>query len=427
MKPGYKQTEGGVIPKDWDLRRLGDFAELLSSKRIFESDYVSSGIPFYRGKEITLLIENKPLSEEYFISEERYEEIRRKHGSPTKGDILITAVGTLGNVYLVPDDKRFYFKDGNLIWLRGINGIDDRYLAIQIRNRKKEIVDNAIGSSQKALTIVRLKDTSIPLPPTKAEQEAIAEALSDADALIESLEQLIAKKRNLKQGTMQELLTGKKRLPGFQVEPGYGQTEVGVIPKDWVLKRLQTLLAQPATYGVVKAGTFQRRGIPMLRGGDIKDGRINMELPLITPEKSAEYQRTVLRNEDVVIALVGYPGESAVIPEALTGANISRAVGLLRPGSSLNARFLTCYLNSSSGRAEFLKPGAGSAQMVVNLKDLNLLWVSLPPTKAEQTAIAAVLSDMDTEIAALETKLAKAQDIKQGMMQELLTGRIRLI
>jgi restriction endonuclease S subunit len=427
VKPGYKQTEVGVIPEDWVVRQLADFAEFLSSKRIFESDYVSMGVPFYRGTEVTLLIENKMLPNVYFIAEERYTEILQKYGVPIKGDILITSVGTLGNVYFIPDNRRFYFKDGNLIWLRGVSGIDGKYFAIQIQSRKKEIVDNAIGSTQKALTIVILKKTLIPVPPTKAEQEAIAEVLSDADAFIQSLEQLIAKKRHLKQGAMQELLTGKRRLPGFVVKEDYKQTEVGVIPEDWRTMRLQSLLSQPATYGVVKAGMFQRRGIPMLRGGDIKGGRVNTDLPLISLEKSAEYQRTVLRNGDIVIALVGYPGEAAVIPEALGGANISRAVGLLRPSNALNAGFLTCYLNSNSGRREFLKPGAGSAQMVVNLRDLNLLWVPLPPTKSEQGAIAEALSDMDAEIAALEAKLTKAHQIKQGMMQELLTGRMRLL
>ena len=127
---GYKQTEVGVIPESWQVRRLADFAEILSSTRIFESDYVSVGIPFYRGKEITLLIENKPLSEEYFISDARFEEIQRKYGVPAQGDILITAVGTLGNVYLVPDDKPFYFKDGNIIWFRGVHGLNSRYFAI---------------------------------------------------------------------------------------------------------------------------------------------------------------------------------------------------------------------------------------------------------------------------------------------------------
>ena len=163
-------------------------------------------------------------------------------------------------------------------------------------------------------------------------------------------------------------------------------------PSDWTPTRLRDVLAQDATYGIVKAGTFVRSGIPMLRGGDIKNGRIARDMPHVSEAKSEEFKRTVLRDADVVIALVGYPGECAVVPPDLAGANISRAVGLLRPSKVLSPDFLSCYLNSDSGRAEFLKPSAGSAQIVVNLKDLNNLTVPLPRDKAEQKAIAAALN-----------------------------------
>lgn len=212
----------------------------------------------------------------------------------------------------------------------------------------------------------------------------------------------------------------------MEVMPGYKQTEVGLIPEDWGLQELQELLVRPATYGVVKAGAFQRLGVPMVRGGDIKNGKINLDLPQISPAKSAEYERTVLRRSDVVISLVGYPGETAVVPNALQGANISRAVGLIRPGNNLLPDFLVCYLNSPLGRSEFLKPGAGSAQLVVNLRGLNALCVLLPPTKAEQEAIAQALSDADALMVSLEHLIAKKRHLKQGAMQELLTGKTRL-
>ena len=167
MKEGYKQTDVGMIPEDWEVKKLGNFCELISSKRIFENEYVSNGIPFYRGKEISLLIENKKIEDEYFISEERFEKIKREFGIPLKGDILVTAVGTLGNVYLIPNNNKFYFKDGNLIWLKNIKNIDTSYFAIQIRNYKNEIINNAIGSSQKALTIIVLKTQKSPSPLPK--------------------------------------------------------------------------------------------------------------------------------------------------------------------------------------------------------------------------------------------------------------------
>ena len=115
MKPGYKMTEVGVIPEGWEVKSLGQMAELTSSKRIFESDYVPFGIPFYRGKEISMLVEGKVIDDVCYISEARFAAIRAKFGASVRGDILITAVGTLANVYVVNSDEPFYFKDGNLI------------------------------------------------------------------------------------------------------------------------------------------------------------------------------------------------------------------------------------------------------------------------------------------------------------------------
>jgi type I restriction enzyme S subunit len=211
----------------------------------------------------------------------------------------------------------------------------------------------------------------------------------------------------------------------MEVKPGYKQTEVGVIPEEWEVPYLRQHLLQDATYGVVKAGAFQRSGIPMLRSGEIKNAGIVEDHPLITPEKNREYSRTILKENDVVIALVGYPGETAVVPETLVGANISRAVGLLRPASSLTPEFLTCYLNSPQGRKEFLRPSAGSAQIVVNLGALNKLRLPLP-SLPEQRAIATALSDVDGLLRGLDRLIAKKRDLKQAAMQQLLTGQTRL-
>lgn len=267
------------------------------------------------------------------------------------------------------------------------------------------------GTNVKGIRATELRELTIPLP-TKAEQEAIAEALSDADALIESLDQLIAKKRQIKQGAMQELLTGKRRLPGFG--------------REWSTITMRDVLTMPATYGIVTAGAFIQNGVKMLRGGDIFDGSINNELPMVSLEKSAEYSRTVLTKNDVVIALVGYPGASAKIPDELIGSNISRAVGLLRLNDRVSPDYLVCMLNSPDGRRMVLAPSAGSAQQVVNLAALNKLQFSIP-VREEQEAIASIFNEMDTELAVLESRLTKARQIKQGMMQELLTGRIRLL
>jgi type I restriction enzyme M protein len=200
---------------------------------------------------------------------------------------------------------------------------------------------------------------------------------------------------------------------------------LGKIPGGFAGERrlvsMRDILTQNATYGIVTAGKFVQNGIKMLRSGDIAEGRVNVELPMVSREKAAEYSRTSLIKNDVVIALVGYPGASARIPDDLIGANISRAVGLLRLNGKVSADYVVWFLNSPDGRRMVLAPSAGSAQQVVNLAALNKLQFTIPPL-SEQVVIAGILTDIDAEIAALEAKLAKARQIKQGMMQKLLSG-----
>lgn len=210
---GTKPSELGEIPEDWDVFTLGELSELTSSKRIFESDYVNDGVPFYRGQEISSLLENKEIGNVIYISKRKYSELKARYGAPKPGEILITAVGTLGNALLIKSEEPFYFKDGNLIWVRKINNCSPQYLINQLNYNKKRVLDCAIGSSQKALTMVSLSPLAFAIPESFKEQTAIATILSDMDNEIQTLEQRLAKTRQIKQGMMQQLLTGRTRLP----------------------------------------------------------------------------------------------------------------------------------------------------------------------------------------------------------------------
>ncbi len=188
---------------DWVEKKLGDIAELTSSKRVHLSDYVSSGVPFFRGKEISQLKTNQFPNDLLYISIEHYKEIKDKYGIPKKGDILITAVGTLGNVYCIKNDDEFYFKDGNLIWMKNIS-IDSHFLEVLLDVEKEKVLASAIGSSQKALTMAALNKIEFPIPKNPQEQQKIASCLSSLDTLItaqqEKIEQLKLHKKGLMQG-----------------------------------------------------------------------------------------------------------------------------------------------------------------------------------------------------------------------------------
>ena len=190
---------------DWEEKLIKDIATLTSSKRVHVADYVPKGIPFYRGKEISELRENKPISDILYISEETYEDFKGTYGVPQQNDILITAVGTLGNVWSISNSKPFYFKDGNLIWFRNVkeNSKFMEYLFTHTEG-KKRILDSAIGSNQKALTIVNLNKLRFKFPCLE-EQQKIANVLSKLDELIEEKKALLSDWQSFKKGLLQQM------------------------------------------------------------------------------------------------------------------------------------------------------------------------------------------------------------------------------
>ena len=216
VPPGYKRTEVGVIPEDWGIGCLGDFYEIKSSKRVLQRDWRLYGVPFYRTREVAVLAEKGHVDNELHISEELYSDYSKKYGVPKPGDVLVTGIGTIGKMYVVPDDRKFYFKDASIIWLKSRQSFDSAYLKQLFETHiiRSQLSDASTGTTVDTYTISGANKTAVPVPHI-TEQRAIATALSDADALIESLDRLIAKKRAIKQATMQQLLTGQTRLPGF--------------------------------------------------------------------------------------------------------------------------------------------------------------------------------------------------------------------
>lgn len=187
--------------KGWEVKMLGDVCNITSSKRIFADEYTDKGIPFYRSKEVIERSKGLPISVELFISPERYSEIKEKFGIPNIGDILVTAVGTIGKIWSIDTDEKFYFKDGNLVWLKDIdsslaNTIFFRRLLEYLIDEYKKI--NANGAAYSALTIAKLKLMQCPLPPLPLQHlfahriEQIEHQKSEVQKAITDLETLLA-------------------------------------------------------------------------------------------------------------------------------------------------------------------------------------------------------------------------------------------
>lgn len=425
LKKGYKQTEVGVIPEDWVISTIGDSMRLINGRAFKPDDWREHGLPIIR-------IQNLNNSESAFnywpgvVDDKNLIEV---------GDLLFAWSGTTGTSFgarvwggptgvlnqhifkVKPDSKKLTMSYAHLVLLK---------VQVQIEKQAHGFKASFVHVKKSDLVGIQL-----PLPSTKAEQEAIAEALFDADALIESIEQLIAKKRQIKQGAMQELLTGKRRLPGFQVKPGYKQTETGVIPEDWNL--LQLCEIGKFKNGINKGSEAFGHGSPFVNLMDVfgvsSIAAIN-SLGLVDTN-TAEQQTYDIRKGDVIFIRSSVKpsgvGLTAVVEKDLPLTVYSGFLIRFRDGGTLNIGFKRYCFYEEGFRAQVISASSVSANTNINQDNLKRLFLSFPPTKAEQEAIATILSGMGTEVEALEAKLTKARQIKQGMMQELLTGRIRLV
>ena len=410
VRRGYKQTEVGVIPEDWEVDALGRFWNVTDCKHV-TAKFIASGYPVASIKEVQSRFVD--LTNAKQTTQTFYDLLTEGGRKPRVGDLILSRNATVGEVAQVANWHPL-FAIGQDVCLLQRKSPDSSSAFLQAVFRSgiigNQLSGLMVGSTFKRANVRQIKSFTVPMPgPT--EQEAIAEALSDADALIESLEQLLAKKRRIKQGAMQELLTGKRRLPGFGSQLGYTQTEVGIIPKDWELQPIGSLCEIVAGRDLVKTDFSPtdnpRHPFPIYSNALTSKGLYGFS-------ESYQYEGNRL-----TVTARGDIGHA--VYRSTKFCAIGRLL-VLASKRECDLRFITEFINNV---VDFALESTGVPQLTA--PQISKYTVALPPTKAEQEAIATVLADMDAEITALEAKLSKARQLKQGMMQELLTGRIRLV
>lgn len=216
----FIESELGLIPEGWEVKRLGEVTDIGSSKRIFLNEYVEFGVPFYRGKEITELRTTNRISTELFITPEKFAEIKTKFGAPKEGDILITSVGTIGNCYLVRKGNTFYFKDGNITWIKAYTGYLKSSFIYQYlisKETQNQIKSSTIGSTQQALTIQALKNLKICVPPERVVGE-ISERLNVINKIIETNIEEKSTLIEIRDTLLPKLISGEIRVKEFKKE-----------------------------------------------------------------------------------------------------------------------------------------------------------------------------------------------------------------
>jgi type I restriction enzyme S subunit len=423
LKPGYKQTEVGVIPEDWEVH---PFSELLDFRNGVNADKhaYGKGVPLFNVLEV--------ITKAHLRKSDIPGRVSIARGvvdsyAVRRGDLLFNRTSEtqeevgLSSVYL--DEETVVF-GGFVIRGRPTNAsIDATYSGYAFRAPaiRSQITAKGQGAIRANIGQADLRQVLVPLPPLP-EQRAIAGVLGDVDALVGALEKLIAKKRDLKQAVMQQFLTGQQRLPGFSGE--------------WEVKRFADLFQFLNTANNPRADLSGFGDVGYIHYGDIHTTAAafldcaEAALPLIARTKVANISQ--VEDGDLVMADASedYDG----IGKSLEIRNVKDyqiVAGLhtflLRGDRNLIADGFKGYLQFiPSVKAALVRLATGISVYGVSKGSVKNIEVLLPGVK-EQTAIAALLSDMDAEISAREARLAKTRAIKQGMMQELLTGRVRLV
>jgi len=409
VKPGYLHTDVGVIPDDWSLMTYGDVFNFLSTATYSRSELTEGDDVKYvhYGDIHTKWDGYLDFSEEYLPTLESGK--TKAYHLIKEGDIIMAdasedyggvgksvEVKNIGNNKAISGLHTFLLRDNNEVFVNGFKGYIHCNEII-----KKQFYRYATGLKVFGISKNILKSIQIPVPP-KAEQTAIATALSDADALIQSLEKLIAKKRLIKQGAMQKLLKPKE---------------------GWVVKRLGEV-ANMFSGGTPNTSVteYYRGYIPWIISSDLNKKIIYNVKGKISQSGLINSSAKMIKPNTLLIALYG--ATAGVTAISKIEAAINQAVLAIAPDSSINNLFLF-YLLSYMKESIIINYTQGG-QPNLSKQILQSLEVTVPPFD-EQNKISTYLSDIEKEIAALESKLEKYKQIKQGMMQNLLTGKIRLV
>lgn len=396
----YKQTEFGVVPKDWDITTIG------------KACYINPNNGEIPNKFLYIDLESVNRG---FLEKKKY--INKKE-APSRAQRLVKKKDVLFQL-VRPYQQNNYFNTkytvavastGYAVLREHLINIDLIYQIIHTKNFTKQVLDKCTGTSYPAITSTNFENVKFCYPKNYLEQKCIATVLNDTDKLINNLNKLIKKKIAIKQGVMQELLTGKRRLPGFNGK--------------WVKKRLENFIFIQNGYSF-NSETFSDIGVNVIRISDINNKIINCK-------KTVKYDGVINPNfcvhkNDILIAMSGATvGKVGVYMDNKISYINQRVGKVVLKGNNINTYFLFNFFCSKIFEKILGEIITAGAQPNISGKQIEDIYLKIPQVR-EQEAIANILSDMDDEIKKLEIKLQKYKKIKQGMMQQLLTGRIRLL
>lgn len=418
LKPGYKQTEVGRFPESWSVKELGDFAPFITSgSRGWANYYSEFGDVFLRITNLSRSWLYPRLDDLKFVSLPKGD----SEGARTQlkdGDLLISITADIGVVGYVNAKvpKPAYINQHIALVRLDPSSVNSLYISYFLASANGQALFRALADSgaKAGMNLSTVRKILTVAPPSLDEQKAIADTLSDTDDLIESLEQLLTKKRQIRQGAIQELLTGKRRLAGFSGE--------------WIKKSLgECLLASP-DYGInASAVPYSDRLPTYIRITDITEEGRFAPAPLVSVAHPCA-EKYYLNEGELVFARTGASVGKSYLYKTSDGVLVFAGflIRVRLDPSILDSVFFAYFVQTNIYWGWVKLMSMRSGQPGINSKEFSQLPLSVPSV-TEQVAICSIISGIESEVVAIETKLQKTRHLKQSMMQELLTGRIRLV
>lgn len=395
-----------AYPEDWKAFQLKDIGFIQMCRRVFQDQTKENGqIPFYK-------IGTFGGKADAYISKELFEQYRNMYPYPAKGDVLLSAAGTIGKT-VVFDGRESYFQDSNIVWLKvDENVIDRRFLYyFYISFPWKALEGTTIGRLYNNIIL----NTDIHLPSLQ-EQQDISLVLADFDNHISNLATLIEKKKAIRDGALEDLVSGETRVDGFNDEWEMVAFDDVIIPK-----------ARIGWQGLQKDEYLHNGYSYLISGTDFQSGTISLDgISYVARERYEMDVNIQVREGDVLVTKDGTIGKIALVPKLDKPATLSSGVYVFKTNKKLKSFYLYRVLISSVFKKFITHLSAGSTIKHLYQKDLKNFKFKIPVDVKEQLAISKILTAIDEEIEALEIEKSKIEGIKEGAMDDLLTGRVRL-
>lgn len=394
---------------------LSSLFQIGSSKRVLKSQWRDSGVPFYRGREVTKLSQDGYVENDLFIDEELYEELYQKYGVPTQGDIVVTAIGTIGNTYIVREDDKFYFKDASVLWLKKTSDVVSEYINYWFKSSlMREQLEVGNGATVDTLTISKLQSLMVPLPSLTEQKRIVAildQAFANIDQARATAEANLKNARELFDSYLGQVFS--KRSPEW-ADTTLGQATGGVFTGPF-----GSLLHQ---------SDYIEGGIPLVNPAHITSCGIEPDMSKTVSEATAKrLSNYVMSENDIVIGRRGEMGRCALVSSSESGFLCGTGSFFIKSSKSVNSSYLVRYLRSSNCVRQLENIAGGAVMPNLSNKDLSNLRISLPPVDKQSEILCRIdklSSEIEKVINIYQRKLNNLDELKKSILQKAFTGEL---